>query len=536
MQNKPHLALDGYKTGHKDQYPVGTEFVYSNLTARSASHFNKSFLWDDKAVFIGLQGFVLEFLIEAWNEGFFKRPKDVVVAEYKRRMDTYLGPDAVNVQHIADLHDLGYMPILIRAVPEGSRVNTKVPFLTIVNTLPQFFWLTNYLETILSAELWQVINNATTAYEYRRVLDYYVELTGSAKEFADWQLHDFSMRGMPGLHAAAKSGAAHMMVAGHGTDTLPAIDYIEEFYFADAEKELIGGSVPATEHSVMCMGGKDGGELATFKRLITETYPTGIVSIVSDTWDFWNVITNTALLLKDDILARKENALGQAKVVFRPDSGDPVKIICGLISARSDEGIDNLLKKNPDVIEDETGKFYEFAPAFPSYKGAEVPEHVVKGAVECLYDIFGGDVTDKGYKTLNHRVGLIYGDSITIDRAQTILKRLADKGFSAGNIVFGIGSYAYQYNTRDSLGMAMKATYGVVLGEGRELFKDPVTDSGVKKSAKGLLRVEKEGNTFVLYDQQENLVPDALEPVFCDGKLLRVHKYAEIVQRVRNGG
>lgn len=545
MKIKPHLAKDGYKSDHRPQYPQGTEYVYSNLTARSAGHAKMSRFYDNKIVAVGVQGFIKDYMIEAWNEGFFNRPKGDVVAEYKRRMDTYLGPDAVDVQHIADLYDLGYLPLMIKAVPEGSRVNIKVPFVTIQNTHPKFFWLTNYIETVLSAELWSVVTVATIAYEYRRLLDYYVELTGSSKEFADWQLHDFSMRGMKCVFTAAKDGAAHLMAAGHGTDTLPAIDYLEELYGANAEKELVGGSVPATEHSVMCMGGKDD-EVGTFRRLITELYPSGIVSIVSDTWDFWNVITNTAATLKEEILARKENALGQAKVVFRPDSGDPVKIVAGLTvhEVNPKDGFQSDVYIKADVLKI-NGKYYENkthavwagdeVDFYEISEGDEVPEHVVKGAVECLWDIFGGDITSKGYKTLNQRVGLIYGDSITLERAEQILQRLADKGFSAGNIVFGIGSYTYQYITRDTFGMAVKATYGIVNGVGRELFKDPVTDSGVKKSAKGLLRVEKEGDNFVLYDQQtvDQEKQGMLQCVFSDGKLFNETTYAEIVARIK---
>lgn len=547
MINKPHLALDGYKTGHGPQYPDNTTFVYSNITARSAGHAKMTKYFDNKVVVVGIQSFVLSFLIDSWNEGFFSRSKEIVVAEYKRRMDTYLGPDSVDVQHIADLHDLGYLPLLIKALPEGSRVNIKVPFATIQNTHPQFFWLTNYIETVMSAELWKMCTVATIAYEYRRLLNHYVELTGSDVQFADWQLHDFSMRGLSGLDDAHKVGAAHLFAAGHGTDTLPAIDFLEHYYGADAEKELIGGSVPATEHSVMCMGGKDD-EIGTFRRLITDLYPSGIVSIVSDTWDFWNVITSTAAILKEEILARKENALGQAKVVFRPDSGDPVKIVSGLrvLDLSSDPDIDSEIEYNYDVVK-EGDKYYEFEVECESdrYDGyqyghrivtvKEVPVHVVKGAVECLWDIFGGTISDKGYKTLNQRVGLIYGDSITLERAEQILQRLADKGFSSGNIVFGIGSYTYQYITRDTFGIALKATYGIVDGVGRELFKDPATDNGVKKSAKGLLRVEKEGNDFILYDQQTvaQKTEGVLQCVFSDGKPFNLTTYAEVVNRLK---
>jgi nicotinamide phosphoribosyltransferase len=540
MQIKPHLILDSYKLGHIDQYPEGTEYVYSNLTARSAAHAKMGKLYDNKVVFVGLQGFVKEFLIEAWNEYFFKRPKDEVVAEYKRRCDNFLGPDAVRTDHIAALHDLGYLPIVIKALPEGSRVDIKVPFLTIKNTLPQFYWLTNYLETVLSDELWQQITIATITYEYRRILNKYVELTGSSPEFADWQIHDFSMRGMVGWHGAAKGGAAHLFVS-RGTDTLPAIDYLEQYYGADVTKELVAGSVPATEHSVMCMGGK-ADEIGTFRRLIKDVYPSGIVSIVSDTWDFWLVITQYTRVLKDDILNRTPNALGQAKVVFRPDSGDPVKIITGLRAIDFDL-LDEDNYYNYDVVIKD-GKYYEFEQErcgdvcncmLDTQLGREVPEHEVKGAVECLWDIFGGDVTAKGYKTLNQRVGLIYGDSITLQRAEDILQRLMDKGFSAGNIVFGVGSYTYQYITRDTFGMAVKATYGVVNGEARNIQKDPKTGDGMKKSATGLLRVEKEGDKFVLYDQQTEDEADQgeLQIVFSNGVLVRNTTFAEIVERLK---
>jgi len=489
-------ACDFYKTGHIRQYPEGTELVYSNYTPRS-DRLAKVLpdFWDHKVVFYGIQGLCKAFLIDLFNDTFFLVDQLQAVSHYKRRMDTSLGAGAVNIKHIAELWDLGYLPVEIKALPEGSKVNMNVPVFTIKNTLPQFYWITNYLETLISAEIWKLMTTATIAYEYRKLINFYADKTGSFKEFAPWQGHDFSMRGMSGVYDAGSSGSAHLL-SFYGTDTIPAIDYLEEYYNANAATELIGGSVPATEHSVMCMGGNET-EVDTFRRLITEVYPAGIVSIVSDTWDFWKVITEYALTLKDEILARKLDPLGMAKVVFRPDSGDPVDIICG----------DSATEKG--------------SPAF-------------KGAVECLWDIFGGDTTEKGYKTLSQRVGLIYGDSITLERAEQIFKRLGAKGFSAGNIVFGIGSYTYQYCTRDTFGQAIKATYGVVNGQERELWKDPVTDDGRKKSAKGLLRVEKEGDNFVLYDQQSQKqeMEGALDTVFLNGKMVKETSLAEIRGRL----
>ena len=488
----PLNAIDFYKADHRRQYPVGTEYVYANFTPRSSRLAKMLPDFDDKIVFFGLQGFIKHFLIETWNEGFFNQPKAKVVAAYKRRMDNSLGEGAVPVEHIEALHDLGYLPLKIKALPEGSRVNIKVPVLTIINTDPNFFWLTNYIETVLSAELWKSCTTASIAYEYKRFLTQYAEKTGAALDFVPVQGHDFSSRGMSGIYDAAQSGVGHL-TSFIGTDSVASIDYAEEYYNATG---VVGVSVPATEHSVMCMGSEES-EIETFRRLICELYPAGVVSIVSDTWDFWRVITEFSVELKAEILKRQPNALGLAKVVFRPDSGDPVKIICG----------------DPDAKRD--------SPAY-------------KGAVQCLWEIFGGTETAQGYKVLNERVGLIYGDSITLERAQNILKGLEAKGFASNNLVFGIGSYTYNYLTRDSFGFAVKATWGQVNGVGRELFKDPVTDSGVKKSAKGLLRVEQTENGFELFDQQsfEQEKMGALQTVFENGQLLRECSLDQIRERL----
>lgn len=287
------------------------------------------------------------------------------------------------------------------------------------------------------------------------------------------------------------------------------------------------------------------------RRMITEVYPTGVVSLVSDTFDFWRVVTEIALELKEEILARQPNAIGLAKVVFRPDSGDPVDIVAGLPYVTLPDDIVFDCLHTESLVADHTialykGKFrkievdYEYGYDGDSwFEGLrleeEIPAHIVKGAVECLWDIFGGDTNEKGFRTLNQRVGLIYGDSITLARAEAILSRLAAKGFSAGNIVFGIGSYTYQYITRDTFGMAIKATYGVVNGEARELFKDPKTGDGIKKSAKGLLRVEEEDGKFVLYDQQtlRQEGEGALTTVFYNSELTYPQSLSDIRARLK---
>jgi nicotinamide phosphoribosyltransferase len=522
MKIRPLESIDFYKAGHKDQYPENTEFVYSNFTARSSRLAPVLEDFDDKVVFLGLQGFIKEFLIETWNKEFFSRRKEEVLAEYKRRMDSSLGVDAISIEHISELHDLGYLPLVIKALPEGSRVNIKVPMLTVMNTDKRFYWLTNYIETAISAMVWKSCTTATIAYEYKRLLNKYADLTGSPKEFVAVQGHDFSARGMSGIEDAARSGLGHL-TSFIGTDTVSAIGYAEDYY--NAMNTLVGISVPATEHSVMCMGGKES-EIETFRRLITKVYPKGIVSIVSDTWDFWKVITEYAVELKEEILSREPNELGLAKVVFRPDSGNPVKVICGWDYTEVNNLDDwSLLDVETKVVKCD-GRYY-LADAYDTgwttkFELSEISESEVKGAVECLWDVFGGTVNDKGYKVLNERVGLIYGDSITLERAKAILEGLEAKGFASCNIVFGIGSYTYQHVTRDSFGFAMKATYGIINGENVEIFKDPVTDRGDKKSAKGLLCVGKEGDDFVLYDQQtpEEAGLGELKTVFYNGGLL----------------
>lgn len=486
MNINPANAIDFYKADHRSQYPEGTTLVFSNWTPRGSRVEGI-----DSVVFFGLSYYIEKFLIGDWNKNFFDKPKDEVVAVYKRRMETSGIP--ITFEHIEALHDLGFLPLEIRALPEGSSVPIGVPPLVLWNTHPDFFWLTNYLETSLSAMLWGPCTSATIAKEYRRRLVEAAIETGGSVEFVDWQGHDFSMRGMMGLEAAMLSGAGHLL-SFTGTDTVLAIDFLEEYYFADAETELIGGSVPATEHSVMCMGSEEG-EAETYRRLITEVYPEGIVSIVSDTWDYWGVWTEILPQLKDVIMGRN------GTVTIRPDSGDPVKIICG----------------DPDA-----------EPGTPEFKGS----------FELAWDLFGGTENAAGYRQLDSHINVIYGDSITLERCSAILAGLIAKGF-VPSMVFGIGSFTYQYVTRDTFGIALKATYGEVNGEPRDIFKDPKTDNGVKKSAKGLLSVwEHESglpNAYVLVQQSswDDVFNCAYEPRFVDGAHINPPYLSEVRKRVR---
>lgn len=796
------LNSDSYKQFHHIMYPDGITKLYSNGTPRSFKH-----LGCNKAVFFGLQYYIKKYLIEDWNKNFFDRDLDSIVKEYKRFHKYFSGTD-VTTEHIAKLHKLGYMPVEIKALPEGSLVGEKIPFYTIINTHDDFAWLVNFLETQMSAAIWHPTVVATIGRMYRELLNKWAIKTTGSTDGLEWQGHDFSMRGLSTLDAVI-SNQMGWLLSFNGTDSIPAVYGVEKYYNGNIEKELIGASVPAcydnkteiltnkgwklfkdldktetvaqynsdgtiefvlpteyfkdrykgkligfskkkgynyidavvtpnhkmirkkedgtidffeagdfsyqnrngysgrnslivsgkiknsisglsacdklkiafqadgsfpshkedytgekgkgfpirfslkkkrkkerlesllieagfsytinqydngyysfwinttepfvkdlswvdlssmsieqcvdfinelqywdgsiknncivytstnkscidiiqgicaisgyktkyseyidnrgdynrkllytltiehkeyvggrnivrelvdyddyvycvsvpskkivvrrnnvvlvcgnTEHSVMTSYGKES-EIDAFRRILS-LFPSGIVSIVSDSFDLWKVCTTFVKELKNEILSR------DGKLVIRPDSGDPVDIICG-------DGF---------------------------YQGSTRPAGT--GVVELLWRVFGGTINDKGYKVLDSHIGVIYGDSITLDRANEICKRLEAKGFASTNVVLGVGSYTMQYNTRDSIGFAVKSTWCEVDGDGREIFKDPITDNGLKKSAKGLLCVLKDENgEFYLKDQctKEEESLGELKTVYKDGVLIKDLSFNEI--------
>jgi len=477
------LLKDGYKVGHPFQYPKDTEEVYSNLTARKGR--DPEF---KGIVFFLLQHFVQKYLIDHFNHNFFKLSEEYVMKQYSRRINNYLGKGAITFDHIRDLHRLGYLPIHIKAVPEGTFVPYGVPCLTIRNTKKEFFWVTNMLETLMSAELWHACTSATNARHYRRTFERYSKMTVSNEKnpFIPWQGHDFSFRGMSGLESASASGAAHLLYF-TGTDTIPSIDFLEYYYGANSDTEVVGGSVPATEHSVMCMGLEES-ELDTYRRMLTEVCPSGVVSIVSDTWDYWNVLTNILPKLKEVILARN------GKLVIRPDSGQPDLIING----------------DPEAPEGS-------------------PEN--KGSIRILDEIFGHTKTALGYKVLHPNIGLIYGEKINRALQERILHGLKNNGYASDNVVLGIGSYNYQYVTRDNHGFAIKATFGKTVSQGDvQIYKNPKTDDGTKKSAKGLIRVDRVDGQLKATDcvSREEEEGGVLETVFLDGEMKRFQTLQQI--------
>lgn len=484
----PLLHTDGYKVGHIFQYPPNTTRVYSNYTNRGSRIEGV-----DKAVHFGLQAYLQEHLVEAFVP-FFAADEDEVARLYQEAMDAYLGPNAVSVDHIRALHRLGYLPLRFKGVPEGTLVPLRVPSFTIENTKPEFFWLVNYIESALSAAVWHPSTTATIALQYRRLFDRAAGDTSASTEAVPFQGHDFSFRGQTSIESAAASGAGHLL-SFLGTDSLPSKDWIDRYY--PGENGLVMASVPATEHAVMCAGGAED-EIGTYERLLN-VYPTGILSVVSDTWSLWDVLLKHLPALKDQILAR------DGKLVIRPDSGNPVDILCGTGT-------------NPELIHTAEVKDPESDPAF-------------FGVIELLWNLFGGTVNDKGYKELDPHIGAIYGDSITLERANQIIERLKKKGFASTNVVFGIGSFTYQYQTRDSLNSAIKVTWAEVDGVGRDLFKDPVTDNGTKRSSTGRLAVfRNDDGELELIERATPEQEDAslLQTIWEDGEFRRRQSFADV--------
>lgn len=536
------LLLDSYKSSHRVQYSPNTEVVYSTWTPRKSREDKIN-----KVVTFGIQSFVQDYLIENFNETFFSRPKKEVISEIKNVMSNYTGD--IDVSHWEALHDLGYLPLEIRALPEGTLCPIRVPMATIENTKPEFYWLTNFIETIFSTEVWKPMTSATIALQYRKILDSYAEKTCDNNSHVDYQGHDFSLRGMAGVDAGLSSGAGHL-VSFKGSDTIPAVLWIEKYYQTKNINGSVATSIPATEHSVaetniielmedyqkgkvpskanidpiyqQCKDWEPRkiAELWYLERLL-HVYPKGFFSYVSDTYNLWEVCSDILPVLKDRILER------DGRVVVRPDSGDPVDILCGYNTKTFFDDYRGIFKPVRLRTEEDT----------PYYK------EINKGVIELLWDTFGGTINSKGYKVLDPHIGCIYGDAITLERAKDICERLEKKGFASSNVVLGIGSYTYNMNTRDTFGFALKTTYGVVNGKELLLYKDPITDDGTKKSQKGRVIVTRDENNNLTYidnlykKEWEKYISegkDELRTIFKDGKTYNTQTFEEVRQVLRN--
>jgi len=472
------FRCDGYKVGHKRMLAEGTTRLYGTWIPRSTKHAPKGIT---KIVSFGQQ-MTWKWIHDEFEENFFKLSKEEAVDSVARDLSLYLGLE-YDGKHFGELYDLGYLPMKVKSLPEGIETETNVPHMTFINTVPGFAWLTLYLETIVSSLAWKPSTSATLALQYRRVTTEWVNKTDKERSFLiPYLCHDFSARGLDPW-TMISSGLGHAS-SFRGSDTLPVIPAARYFY-NEPQNEVCIESVNASEHSVSTTKIFTCGEKQMIIDWLKE-FPIGILSIVADTFDLWKLILEylTDPEVKALIMAR------DGKLVIRPDSGDPVDIICG----------------TPSTYVGYKSLGYEFLPE-------------AKGVIELLWDIFGGTINDQGYKVLDSHIGAIYGDSINLERQLQIYQRLADKGFAATNIVLGVGSFTYQFNTRDTFGFAAKGAWfevGELLADegikgktynnikGYDIYKDPITDDGTKKSLKGRIAVFDYGEEGLLVKQQCN--------------------------------
>ena len=463
---------DGYKIGHKKMLAAGTTRLYGTWIPRSTKHAPKGI---SKIVSFGQQ-LVVKWLHDEFQENFFNLDESIAV-NFGKDMSMYLGMD-YDATHFVELHKLGYLPIRVKSLPEGIETNPNVPHMTFVNTVDGFGWLTLYLETIISSLAWKPSTSATIALQYKRNVVEWVMKTDPANAWLiPFLCHDFSARGLSPWDMLS-SGLGHAS-SFLGSDTIICIPG-SRYYYNEPEDQVSIYSVNASEHSVSTTKIFTVGEQQMIADWLVD-FPKGILSIVSDTFDLWKLITEYLPANKEAIMAR------DGKLVIRPDSGDPVDIICGTqIFEDSDHYNDYELSRESILSSEE------------------------KGVIELLWDIFGGTVNEQGYKVLDPHIGAIYGDSITLDRQIQIYERLEAKGFAATNIVLGVGSFTYQMNTRDTFGFAAKGAWFEVLEldpiantpdengvlgfkkVGYDIYKDPITDDGTKKSLKGLICVTED--------------------------------------------
>ena len=488
---------DGYKVGHKKMLAKGTAKLYGTWIPRSLKYAPKGV----KKILSAGHQLTMRWLHDEFQENFFNQPKDVAI-QFQSDMSKYLGMD-YDGAHFEALHDLGYLPIRVKALPEGIETSPNIPHMTFINTIDGFAWLTLYLETVISSLAWKTSTSATIALQYRRNVAKWVAKTDPANAWLiPFLCHDFSARGLSPFDMLS-SGLGHAM-SFRGSDTLIVIPGARYFY-DESKDEVCINSVNASEHSVSTTKIFTCGESQMIADWLVE-FPDGILSIVSDTFDLWQLITKYLPENKAAIMARN------GKLVIRPDSGGPVDIICG-----TNTGHDGV---NAWFIETQNTK------------------PVQKGVIELLWDIFGGTINEQGYKVLDPHIGAIYGDSITLDRQLEIYERLELKGFASTNIVLGVGSFTYQYNTRDTLGFAAKGAWFEVeengVRTGFDIYKDPITDDGTKKSLKGRCAVHIENGEYVVKIQcsEEEEKGGVLQTIYEDGKFYNQTTLTQIRERI----
>lgn len=483
----PMLLIDFYKAVHAEMLPAKITKSVSYFTPRMS----RVRMWN-KVVMFGLQGFVKTYLIDYFNERFFERPIDEVISEYERIMDASLGKGVYGLQKIKDLHALGYLPIEIWALPEGTKVPMHVPMFCITNTHDDFAWLPQALESLISAEAWHPMLVATVGATYRDIVNKFYDETCDDSVSRNKALGSFDFRGEECTDSAIKA-AAGWCLSFVNTATVPVIPYLEKLYNCDCTKEPVAFGSPSTEHAVMCSNyAVDGDEVMLLKRLLTEIYPDTSFSAVLDSYDYWNVIDNVLPQIKPEIMAHN------GCMLMRGDSGDCIE--------------------------------------------------VVTKTVFKLWDEFGGTINSKGYKVLDPHVKVIYGDSITIQRCERIYEILKDNGFAASNVALGVGSFSFQCVeedgilkpfTRDTFSSCIKATYCEIDHKPYPIFKNP-KEGGFKKSQKGCCLVYKNDNGELCYKDEYTWKEvscnskQELKAIFRNSELLIDDSLANIRNRLHN--
>ena len=491
------LLSDTYKQTHDRMYPKSLKKLVSYWVPRKSMFVNEE---NQKMVWFGLQGFIQEWLVEYFERNFFNLSLEKVVNEYKYAMNIQIGEGNYDIDKVENLWRLGYLPIEIKALPEGSLVDMGIPCIEITNTHDNFAWLVQWIECILQSELWKMCNHATIGHMYYTLAKKWYNKTVDNTIDPRNAFADFGMRGMSCMNEAIRCSAAWLL-SSNKTSTIPAISYLDKYYFAKCADNKIGIGAVSTEHSVMGANfALDGNERDFVKRLLTELYPNSSFSMVSDTYDYWNMVENIIPSLKEEILNHN------GKLLIRPDSGDQFET----------------------TVE----------------------------TIQKLWNIFGGTTNTKGYKVLDSHIGVILGDGCTLEVLDRIWTELESRGFAANNAIFGVGAFCFSaifengrmiVNTRDTYGCAMKATYGVFGDKELKIYKDPKTDtSHLKKSHRGLVFVEKVGDKFTYkddmlqseYDEYAKTHTSAMRTVFKNGILLmpNCETFEEIRERLSKEG
>ncbi|MCL2633680.1 MAG: nicotinate phosphoribosyltransferase [Oscillospiraceae bacterium] len=513
----PCLMVDAYKLGHYFMQPPGVTFVWDGWTARSNRHMPDC----PETVNFGYQFTIKRYFVDFFNRWFFGEDINALEADFIKKVNNGFNPRYSDFARFRELYDLGYLPICIMGLPEGMTVPVRVPLYVIYNTDERFSWLPQYLEDLWSCHNWHPSTSATVAYDRRKILQHYVNLTCDDTTITKNLAGDFSFRGLTGVETAYISTCGHLLSFAK-TATFDCYGLLQEFYSA-TDEDLSGIGTPSLEHSVVCQGiayylnilksnGEYKGitldkfsewdeklvaEMCYLKWLITELQPDGALSYVSDTFDFWGVCTKVLPELREDILAR------EGVLLIRPDSGDPIKICCGDAGAQT--------------------------------------WHERQGAIRVIEHYFGSTLNSKGFKVISPKIRVIYGDAIDRQRNVAIPQGLYELKYSVENIVFGIGSLSYQWVTRDNRGYALKVTDCIMDGVEIPLYKSPKTDDGTKASQRGCFAVHYDEDGRITYTdgltfkEAIGFKGNLMREVFRDGVMKNLEDFATIRNRLWGG-